>query len=104
MGYARAGFEVVGVDIAPQPSYCGDEFVQRDALTVLDHLVRCGSGCELFPLDGVVAVHASPPCQAWTAYNRTGNVGEYPEFIDPVRDELEARTARLAVPAQAQRP
>lgn len=37
-GYQLAGFHVTGVDIAPQPHYCGDEFVQTDAMT--------------FPLDG----------------------------------------------------
>ena len=31
-GYQSAGFYVVGVDIEPQPHYCGDEFYQGDAI------------------------------------------------------------------------
>ncbi len=78
MGYHRAGFDIVGVDIAPQPSY-PFELEQDDALGYLRDGVH-----------GFDAIHASPPCQAFTAYRRNGNVGEYPNLIQPTRELLEA--------------
>lgn len=56
MGYWLAGFEVVGVDIEPQPNY-PFKFIQADALRALrsPRLMR-----------RVRAVHASPPCQLFT--------------------------------------
>jgi DNA (cytosine-5)-methyltransferase 1 len=65
MGYHRAfpDAEIVGVDINPQPNY-PFQFVQADAMAVLQHLVMCGSTCVAFPfLADVRFVHASPPCQ-----------------------------------------
>jgi DNA (cytosine-5)-methyltransferase 1 len=51
-GLQRAGYHVTGVDIEPQPRYCGDEFIQTDALT--------------FPLKGYDFIWASPPCQGYS--------------------------------------
>jgi DNA (cytosine-5)-methyltransferase 1 len=56
-GYHDAGFEVVGVDIEPQPRY-PYEFIQADAIEVL----RTGRAGDLLVAD-FDAGHASPPCQ-----------------------------------------
>lgn len=81
MGYHRAGFDVVGVDIAPQPRY-PFEFVQGDALEFL--------AAEGHRFD---AVHASPPCQG---YSKTFRVrkNDHVRLIGPTRDLLR----RLDVP------
>lgn len=75
MGYHLAGFEVVGVDIKPQRHY-PFEFHQADALT--------------YPLDGFDVIHASPPCQHWSALNNGtwGNASGHPDLIGPVRERL----------------
>ena len=79
VGYHRAGFEVVGVDIAPQPNY-PFEFHQGDALDFLAEHWR--------EFD---AVHASPPCQASTALTKGTNQGrEYPQLIPETRRLLRA--------------
>lgn len=74
-GYHRAGFEVVGVDIKPQPHY-PFEFHQADALT--------------YPLEGFDAYHASPPCQfgsmATQQWRKAGR--EYPNHIPATRERL----------------
>ncbi len=75
VGYARAGFEVVGVDIAPQPHY-PFAFIQADALS--------------FPLDGFDVIHASPPCQGYSRTQFMPNVkSPRPLLIAIVRARLE---------------
>lgn len=75
MGYHRAGFEVIGMDIKPQPRY-PFEFIQGDALKPP---VR---------LEDFDAIHASPPCQRYT----TGGIvdsSRHPDLIGSVRQLLE---------------
>lgn len=81
-GYAEAGFEVSGIDLRPQPNY-PYEFLQADALEYLD---------THGPMVGFDAIHASPPCQAFTAYRRRGaGVGDsYPDLIAKTRRLLRA--------------
>jgi DNA (cytosine-5)-methyltransferase 1 len=80
MGYHRAGFDIVGVDIRPQPNY-PFEFWQADALEYL------GEALDRFaPFNYVDAIHASPPCQAYTALRVAGNANNrHPRLIEPVR-------------------
>lgn len=75
MGYHRAGFEVVGVDINPQPHY-PFEFHQADALE--------------FPLEGFDVIHASPPCQRWSSATRLcGRPETHPDHLTPIRERLQ---------------
>lgn len=83
MGYARAGFEVVGVDVEPQPRY-PFAFVQADALDYLRWLL------EPSPLVGPFdAIHASPPCQFASRAQRIRGY-EHPDLIGPTRAALDA--------------
>ncbi|WP_354597397.1 SAM-dependent methyltransferase [Streptomyces sp. JL1001] len=75
-GYADAGFEVVGVDIAPQPRY-PFTFVQADAVAFIrEH----GAGFDF--------IHASPPCQHDSECQRIRS-NDHPDLIAPTRAALE---------------
>lgn len=79
MGYHRAGFEVVGVDLSTQPNY-PFEFIQADALKL-----------ERDFLASFDAVHASPPCQSYSDLaKRNGNGHMWPRLIEPVRKMLKS--------------
>jgi DNA (cytosine-5)-methyltransferase 1 len=95
VGYHRAGFEVVGVDIDPQPRY-PFEFIRADALTFLERMVAGGTyewkGPGLF-----AAVHASPPCQAHSDLQKQSR-RDYPDLIAPVRALLREWARRRGIP------
>ena len=79
VGYHQAGFDVVGVDIVKQSNY-PFEFFLHDALT-LDPAF----------LHSFDAIHASPPCQAYSDLAaRNGNGADWPKLIEPVRAMLTA--------------
>lgn len=81
-GYANAGFEVVGVDLKPQPNY-PFKFHEADALDVMES-IRDG-GYWLYEIGEPDAVHASPPCQRWT---RSRVSTDWPDYIEPLRPLL----------------
>lgn len=83
MGYHFAGFDVVGVDITPQPNY-PFTFIQMDAIEYL----------KTHDLSEFDAIHASPPCQRYSrcralaeARNQ-GHYGEHPDLIPITREYL----------------
>jgi len=78
MGYHQAGFEVVGVDIKPQPNY-PFHFVQADALTL-----------PRFWLAAFDMIHASPPCQSYSPLGALSPSKSYPDLLDPARQMLVA--------------
>jgi hypothetical protein len=80
-GYQEAGFRVLGVDINPQPNYCGDEFIQGDAI---EYLREHGHEFD--------AIHASPPCQGYLNLAKQnaamGRPVDHPNLIAATRAAL----------------
>lgn len=93
MGYHRAGFEVIGVDIEPQPRY-PFAFVKMDALEVLRVLLAgdciTDSSGKKWYLSDFDLFHASPPCQGYSRLAAMPNrdMGHYPRLIPGLRKLL----------------
>jgi DNA (cytosine-5)-methyltransferase 1 len=90
MGYHQAGFDVVGVDIRPQPHY-PFEFYRDDAL---DWLAQWQDEGRHEPGWGFDAIHASPPCQAYTTMSNRwrgagGTADAHESLIAPTRELLQ---------------
>lgn len=73
MGLHRAGFQVFGVDIEPQPRY-PFKFLQRDALSM--------PNAHLASFD---FIWASPHCQRYTALGGREDLSHYPDQVADFR-------------------
>jgi len=82
-GYHDAGFDVVGVDINPQPRY-PYEFHQGDAMT--------------WPLDGFDAIHASPPCHDHSTVTGRNRKAKGPKGTGWMLDATVRRLAESGLP------
>jgi DNA (cytosine-5)-methyltransferase 1 len=82
VGYHRAGFDVIGVDIRYQSHYPFAPFVHGDALDFL----RDPTPWTIGDFD---AIHASPPCQRYSLVQRSnGDAAQAHPDLLPVTREL----------------
>lgn len=79
MGYSRAGFDVVGVDLEPR-------FAKRYPFEF-----HAGDAIEFVKEHGheFDVIHASPPCQRYSITN-AARKHDYPDLIAPTREALQA--------------
>lgn len=77
VGYAKAGFDVIGVDIKPHLDY--------------PHMMYVGDWLEMlgkFDLSKVAAIAASPPCPRYSRATPQANRDKHPDLVGPVREAL----------------
>lgn len=100
VGYARAGFDVIGVDLADRPRY-PFEFIQGDAVEYLARIIATGQVAD-YDL-----IHASPPCQAYCSLTKgthRDRPNTHPELYEPIRDLLDASGVPAVIENPAARP
>ena len=76
MGYKQAGFDVIGIDIEPQPKY-PFKFIQADAI---EYLIEHWREYDF--------IHASPPCQGYSHLTPKEHKDKHEKLIDILRAEL----------------
>lgn len=79
VGYHRAGFDVVGVDLEHHPDYPYFHIVM-DALEALDRV----------NLTNVDAIHISPPCPRYSVATPAASRNKHPDLVAPAREALRA--------------
>lgn len=106
VGYQRAGFYVIGVDIDPQPGYPGDMFWQADGLKVLELLMHSGGRIRDLDLGSFhpALIHQSWPCQeantATMTNRKRGIVDDHRQFIPEAR----ALSDKIGIPYVIEQP
>lgn len=78
VGYRRAGFDVLGVDVEPHPDY-PFELIVADAMGVLEDTEF---------LNRFRVIHASPPCPRYSSATPEANRDSHPDLVPPARDAL----------------
>lgn len=78
-GLQQAGFVVHGIDLYPQPHYCGEQFTQANVLSPM----LTYEWLRQFDF-----IWASPPCQAYTDLRHAPGAKKHPKLVDAVRSLL----------------